>query len=75
MLQTPLNEERKKKRERETTTPTSGPIGQPGTKRQSLNPLSEEEMIEEITNSQRVERVVSQQTSPLGGVGRITAPL
>lgn len=55
----PLNEERNKKRDRETTTPTSGPTGEPGTKRKRLNPLSKEEMIEETTNIQRVERMVS----------------
>lgn len=67
VLQTPLNEERNKKRDRETTTPASGPTGQPGTKRQRLNPLSEEEIGEETTDGQRDERVVSQQTFPLGG--------
>lgn len=65
-LQTPLNGERGKKRNRETTTPTSGPVEQPGTKRQRLNPLSEEEMMEETIDNHREERVVSQQTSPLG---------
>ena len=67
ILQTTLNEERNKKRDRETTTPTSGPLGQPGTKRQRLNPLSEEELSEETTDSQREERVESRQTFPTRG--------
>lgn len=65
-MQTPLNEERGKKRDRETTTPTSGPMEQPGTKRQRLNPLSEEEMMKETIDNHIEERAVSQQTSPLG---------
>jgi len=40
MLQTPLNEERGKKRERQEDTPISGPHEKPGEKRQRLNPLS-----------------------------------
>lgn len=67
VLQTPLNEERNKKTDRETTTPTSGPTGQLGAKRQRLNPLSEEEIVKETIDSQRKERAVSQQTFPLGG--------
>ena len=66
-LQTPLHEEKNKNRDRETTTPTSEASGQPRTKRQRLNPLSEEEFVEETIYSQREERVVSQQTFPLGG--------
>jgi len=50
-LQTPLNEERNKKRDKETATPANGPLGQPGTERQRLNPLSEEEFVEETTDS------------------------
>lgn len=38
-LQTPLNEERNKKWDMETTTPASGILGQPRTKRQRLNPF------------------------------------
>jgi len=45
-LQTPLNEERCKKRDREDTTPISGPAEQPWAKRQRLDPLSEEEIFE-----------------------------
>ena len=44
VLQTPLNEERSKKRDREEETPLSTTISQQGEKRQRLNPLSEEEM-------------------------------
>ena len=46
-LQTPLNEERGRKRDKEEATPVSGPAEQPGEKRQRINPLSEEEIIEE----------------------------
>ena len=65
-MQTPLNEERNKKRDRETTTPINGPTEKPGAKRQRLNPLSEEEIIEETTESLREERAVSQKTPPFG---------
>jgi len=64
-LQTPLNEEKVKKRDKEETTLISGPVEQPGAKRQRLDPLLEEEIIEETTDSLRGERVVSQQTSPV----------
>jgi len=67
VLQTPLNEERNKKRDRETNTPANEPSGHPGKKRQRLNPLSEEEFVEEITDSQREERLESQKTFPAGG--------
>ena len=66
VFQNPLNEERNKKRDMETTTPASGIIGQPRTKRQRLNPLSKEKIGEETIDSQREERAVSQQTFPLG---------
>lgn len=39
-LQTPLNEEKGKKRDREEGTPISGPTEQPGEKRKILNPIS-----------------------------------
>lgn len=65
-LQTPLNEERHKKRDRKTTTPINGPIEEPGAKRQRLNPLSEEEIIEETVDIQREERA-NQQTFTVGG--------
>jgi len=45
ILQTPLNEERGKKRDRQEDTPISGPEEKPGEKRQRLNPLLEEEFI------------------------------
>jgi len=64
-LQTPLNEEKGKKRDREETTPISGPAEQPGAKRKRLNPLSEEEIIEETIESLRGERATSPQTSPV----------
>ena len=66
-LQSPLNEERNKKREREATTPISGPTEQPGENRQSLNPILEEELIEEPTDSLIGERATSRQTPPLRG--------
>ena len=43
-LQTPLNEERGKKRDREETTPPSGSIQQPEAKRQRVDPQVEEEI-------------------------------
>lgn len=52
-LQTPLNEERNKKRDRQATPPTGGPAEQPGSKRQRLNPPSEDEIIEETADDQR----------------------
>jgi len=41
ILQTPLNEERNLKRDREEATPSSRPIAQNYVKRQRLNPFSE----------------------------------
>ena len=43
-LQTPINEERGKKRDREEHTPLSTATSQQGEKRQRLDPFSEEEM-------------------------------
>lgn len=48
-LQTPLNEEKGKKRDKEDATPISGPTEKPRAKRHRLNPLPEEEIIEETT--------------------------
>lgn len=67
ILQTPLNEERGKKRDRQEDTSIIGPEEKPGEKRQRLNPLLEEEFIQEITDSQREVRAVSQDTSPTIG--------
>ena len=64
-LQTPLNEERGKKRDRQEDTLIGGSEEQPGEKRQILNPLSEEQFIKETTDSLREERVISQDTSPI----------
>jgi len=50
---------------RQEDTPISYPEEQPEEKRQRLNPLSEEEFIQEITGSQREEREVRQDTSPV----------
>lgn len=66
-LQTPLNEERGKKRDRQEDTPISGPAEQPGEKRQRLNPYSEEELLEETTGGLRGEGMNEQQTSPMTG--------
>ena len=44
VLQTPANEERMKKRDRQEETPLTASTDQPGEKRQRLNPFSEEEM-------------------------------
>ena len=54
ILETPLNEERKKKRDREVATPASGPSDQPRAKRHRLNPHSEEEFFEETTKSKKI---------------------
>lgn len=64
-LQTPLNDEKCKKRDTEEATPINGPVEQPGAKRQRLNPLSQDEIIEEKIESLRAERVTNQQTSPM----------
>lgn len=44
VLQTPINEERGKKRDRQEQTPLSTAASQQGEKRQRLDPFSEEEM-------------------------------
>lgn len=61
-LQTPVNEERGKKRDREETTPASGSTQQPEAKRQRVDPQVEEEISEEVLESPRRERETSQQT-------------
>jgi len=62
ILQTPLNEERSKKRDREETTPISGSIEPPQAKRQRIDPQVEEAISEEVMDSPRREREVSQRT-------------
>ena len=52
VLQTPLNEERAKKRDRQEETPTGASTNQQGEKRQRLNPYSEEELPEGPTEQQ-----------------------
>jgi len=44
VLQTPANEERTRKRDREVETPLTTSTNQQGEKRQRLNPFSEEEV-------------------------------
>lgn len=58
-LQTPLNEERGRKRDREEATPVSGPTEQLRGKSQRINPLPEEEIIEETIESLRGKRETS----------------
>jgi len=55
-LHTPLNEEKGKKRDREEATPISGPTEKPKAKRQRVDPLPKEEVIEEIIESPGSER-------------------
>jgi len=52
VLQTPLNEERAKKRDMQEETPTGVSAEQQGEKRQRLNPYLEEEFPEETTGQQ-----------------------
>jgi len=59
VLQTPLNEERAKKRDRQEETPTGAFIEQQAEKRQRLNPYAEEEFIEETTGNQRGEETTN----------------
>ena len=62
VLQTPLNEERGEKRDREEVTPPSGSTQQPEAKRPRIDPETEEEDIsEERAESQNRERQSSQQ--------------
>ena len=61
-LQTPANEERGRKRDREDSTPASGSTQQREAKRQRIDPQLEEEIVEEILESPRREREASQQT-------------
>ena len=52
MLQTPLNEERAKKRDRQEETPAGVSAEQQGEKGQILNPYTKEELLEETTGQQ-----------------------
>jgi len=58
-LQTPLNEERSKKQDKEETTPASGSTQQPQAKRQRIDPQVEEEICEEIIQIPTRERKIS----------------
>ena len=64
VLQTPLYEERAKKRDRQQETPTGGSTEQQGEKRQRLNPYSEEEL-PEGTTGQEAPSVLETSTSSL----------
>jgi len=63
VLQTPLNNERGKKRDREEITPPTGSVQQPETKRPRTDPEAEGEISEELEGSQNRERQESQQTT------------
>ena len=65
MLQTPRNEERAKKRDRQENTPTGGSAEQQGEKRQRLNPYFEEELVEETRGNLRGEESIEQQAPPI----------
>jgi len=67
ILQTPLNEERNLKRDREEATPSSIPIAQTYAKKQRLNPYAEQEYIEETAGTSGAERTKSRHTTPFGG--------
>jgi len=64
VLQTPLNEERAKKRDRQEETPTGTTTEQQVEKRQRLNPYVEEEFTEETTGNQRGEETIEQRIPP-----------
>ena len=64
ILQTPLNEERNPKRDREEATPSSRPIAQTYVKRQRLNPFSEQGFTAETAGTTGAE---SRHTTPSGG--------
>jgi len=67
VVQTPLYEKKNLKRDREVATPSSRPSDQTFAKRQMLNPYSEEEFIDETTESMRKEGVDSLNTFPIDG--------
>ena len=51
IVQTPLNEEKNPKRDREEATPSSRPVAQTYVKRQRLNPFSKQEFTEETART------------------------
>lgn len=65
VLQTPVNEEIAKKRDRQKETPTGGSEEHQGEKRQRLNPYSEEELAEETAGNLRGEETTEQQAPPI----------
>jgi hypothetical protein len=62
-LQTPLNTERGKKRDREEVTPPAGSVQQPEAKRPRTDPEAEGEISEELESSQNRERQASRPTT------------
>ena len=67
IVQTPLNEEKNLKRDREVAIPTSGPSNEPGAKRHKLNPYLEEEFFEETIGNLRKEGGDNLHTFLIGG--------
>lgn len=67
ILQTPLNEEKNPKRDREDATPSSIPADQTYAKRQRLNPFYEQEYTEETIANTVAKRTNSVHTIPSGG--------
>ena len=64
VVQTPLNEEKNPKRDRDEATPSSRPIAQTYAKRQRLTPFLEQEFTEEIARTTGTERAESRQATP-----------
>lgn len=71
-MQTPLNEEKNLRRDREVATHVSGLSDQTSAKRHRLNPCLEEEFFEETKGSLRKEGADSQHTFPVGGTPSIS---
>jgi len=67
VLQTPLNEDRNLKRDRDEATPSSRPVAQTYAKRQRLNRYAEQEYIGETAGISGVERTESMHNTPSGG--------
>lgn len=65
VLQTPLNEERAKKRDIQEETPTGTTTEKQAKERQRLNPYAEEEFTEKTTKNQRGEETIEQRIPPI----------
>ena len=66
-FQTPLNEEKNLKRNREEVTPSGRAISQTYVKRKTLNTFSEQEFTEEIVGATSTEREGSRHATPSRG--------